>query len=202
MLWNAWLATIPLLLAARLFRHPAPERVGRPGWWLGVAAFISVLPNAPYVLTDLLHLFDRHATGASHWQLTFTFVPMLVALCAAGWGSYVVSLLWLTRFARRRGWSGGRVAALELSAHAACAAGVYLGRFQRFNSWELVTNPAGLARDTAYTFTQSFPLFATLVFFLATCMLYWPSRHMVIALVAYVRSGSHRHAGRLAEQWL
>src|SRR4029453_16226898 len=53
MLWNLILAAVPLLLAVPLFRHPG--RRG-PGGWLGLGVVVLFLPNAPYVVTDLVHL--------------------------------------------------------------------------------------------------------------------------------------------------
>src|SRR4029077_10976112 len=50
---NPVLALVPLGLAALLFRRSMNRS---PLWWLGVVAFVAFLPNAPYVLTDVIHL--------------------------------------------------------------------------------------------------------------------------------------------------
>src|SRR4051812_24343730 len=55
MVWNLALAAVPVFLAMALFR---PGRRHGVGWWLGTALFVLFLPNAPYVLTDVVHLFD------------------------------------------------------------------------------------------------------------------------------------------------
>src|SRR5258707_813088 len=57
MLWNAFLAGCPAALALALFTRPAPERRGVL-WWAGLAAWVLFLPNAPYVLTDVVHMID------------------------------------------------------------------------------------------------------------------------------------------------
>src|SRR5262245_32830462 len=55
MAWNTMLAVIPFVLALTLF-VPASRRPRTPFWWIGLAAFVAFLPNAPYVLTDIIHL--------------------------------------------------------------------------------------------------------------------------------------------------
>ncbi len=52
--WNLLLALVPLALALLLFRG---RRERTALWWLGTAAFVAFLPNAPYVMTDVIHLF-------------------------------------------------------------------------------------------------------------------------------------------------
>ncbi len=55
MVWNTILAVVPLVLALALFRSGCRRSVG---WWCGVVAFVAFLPNAPYVLSDVIHFFD------------------------------------------------------------------------------------------------------------------------------------------------
>ncbi len=56
MVWNTMLALVPLALSFTLF---SPGRRCRSmGWWFGFAVFVAALPNAPYVLTDVIHLVD------------------------------------------------------------------------------------------------------------------------------------------------
>ena len=55
MVWNLYLAAIPALLAIALFRRP--QRFGVT-WMLGLVAWVLFLPNAPYVLTDVVHMVD------------------------------------------------------------------------------------------------------------------------------------------------
>jgi uncharacterized membrane protein len=196
MVWNGLLALLPVVMAARLFRHPPAAAVGRAPWWIGCVLFVLFLPNAPYVLTDLIHLYDAHGLG--RWEIAYIYLPMLVALCVVGFGSYVVSLIWLTRFLHRRGWARSRTVAVEVALHFACAVGIYLGRFIRFNSWDALTRP----HEVAGSLLHLSPMLYILVFFASTCLLYWPARHLTIALVMYVRSGAARRSSSLAEQYM
>jgi uncharacterized membrane protein len=137
MAWNLVLALVPLALAAVLFRRNVRRS---PLWWLGVVAFIAFLPNAPYVLTDVIHLFDDIRGTRSDLELLGLHLPIYLLFFAAGFGSYVAALE-LTRRYTRAELPAVRWLYLELALHGLCAAGIYLGRVLRLNSWEILTRP-------------------------------------------------------------
>ena len=58
MLWNTVLAFVPFGLAIMLFRSGAfgPGHTCTPLWWITFAIWVAFLPNAPYVITDVVHL--------------------------------------------------------------------------------------------------------------------------------------------------
>ncbi|MBB4904469.1 DUF1361 domain-containing protein [Actinophytocola algeriensis] len=137
--WNAFLALIPLVLSRFLFGHRE-----RPRWLLitGGAVFVAFLPNAPYVLTDVLHL-PRDLHYVDGW-VAAGLLAQYLTLFAIGFAAYVLSLVRLERWLADRGVSRRAVLFTDLSLHALCAVGIVLGRVFRFNSWDLVTNPGGL----------------------------------------------------------
>ncbi len=55
MVWNLYLAAIPAVVALLLFRRPASRSVA---WFAGFGVWLLFLPNAPYVLTDVVHLHE------------------------------------------------------------------------------------------------------------------------------------------------
>jgi len=138
--WNLVLALVPLGLARFLFGHRP-----RPAWllWAGGAAFVAFLPNAPYVLTDLLHLPDDLARLHSPW-LAAAVLAQYACLIGVGFVAYVLALVRLERWLAGHGVSRGRVLAIDLSLHAVCAVGILLGRVFRFNSWDVLTDPREL----------------------------------------------------------
>ena len=137
--WNAFLALVPLVLARILFGHR-----DRPRWVLvtGGAVFVVFLPNAPYVLTDVLHL--PHDLSAADGWLAAGLLGQYLCLFTIGFAAYVLSLVRLERWLADHGVSRRAVLLTDLSLHALCAVGIVLGRVFRFNSWDLVTNPGGL----------------------------------------------------------
>jgi uncharacterized membrane protein len=133
MYWNLTLAAVPMLLAFVLFRQRARTGVA---WWVGVAAFVLFLPNAPYVLTDIQHYaFDVAMYGHDQTVVRYTL------LFAGGMTAYVVAMWRATRFMVTRAVPVAGVVVLNLLACALCSVGVYLGRVHRFNSWDIVRTP-------------------------------------------------------------
>ncbi len=141
LVWNLFLAWIPLLLALRI--ESMHEREALRGWrfWGLAAAWLLFFPNAPYIFTDLIHL---KPLAKPRW-----WTDMILILLFAITG-LVLAFLALHRMHRvvaaRRGWVLGWmfvVAVAFLSGF-----GVYLGRFERWNSWDVISNPFGLMADS------------------------------------------------------
>src|SRR5688500_10718967 len=70
--WNLLLALVPLALALVLFRG---HRDRTASWWLAAAAFVAFLPNAPYVMTDVIHLYSDVRTVESDAVLSLAVLP-------------------------------------------------------------------------------------------------------------------------------
>jgi uncharacterized membrane protein len=143
MAWNLVLAVIPALLALRLFR---PGRRPSRGWWVGVAAFALFLPNAPYVVSDLVHLPDNVATAPSRSSVLLGFLPSYAVFIAVGLLCYAFCLHRLRRWLGARSLDPAWVA-IEIVIHGVSAVGVLIGRVARLNSWDAVVHP----RNTLWT---------------------------------------------------
>lgn len=142
MAWNLGLAALPLLLARSLF---APARRPSPRWWLGAVVFVALLPNAPYVLTDIVHFDDAVRASESDLWVAFAIVPAYTALLAGGFACYVASVVRLERWLRAQGWTLPQLLGADITVHALCAVGIFLGRVFRFNSWDLLARPHDIA---------------------------------------------------------
>ncbi|MEB3293706.1 MAG: DUF1361 domain-containing protein, partial [Synechococcales bacterium] len=81
--------------------------------------------------------------------------------------------------------AGNWVTGVEISLHALSAIGVYLGRFLRFNSWDIVTNPEDLFFSVVDDLTGHRPILAMIFSFILLCFLYLPAKEMTLALAAY-----------------
>lgn len=128
-LWNLFLAIIPLLLSRYLQRRSSINA----GTLMILFAWILFLPNAPYIITDIFHFYERPPVPA--W-----FDLLLVT--SAAWNGLIigiVSLLQVEEFLRRQ-LSVFKVNIIIMSSIMACSFGIYLGRFLRFNSWDVFTN--------------------------------------------------------------
>ena len=134
LVWNLFLAWLPLLFAllARETFHAKQQKTWR---LLGLAgAWFLFFPNAPYILTDLIHLTAR-------FHRFFWTDLMLILLCAftgliLGFVSlYFMQAIVARMFGRVTGWLFV-VLAVGLG-----SLGIYLGRFLRFNSWDVLVQP-------------------------------------------------------------
>ena len=175
LVWNLFLGAIPLVASGLLERadrnrEPVPVRV------LWSAIWLLFLPNAPYIVTDLIHLYPRppialwfdiavmSSFAATGVVLGYASVADVHALCTRHWG----------RFA---GW------AVALSALMLAGLGVYLGRFVRWNSWDAFIHPRRIFHHvTSYSLDPSDPprsIGVTLVYGVGLMLGYIVLRKMV-----------------------
>jgi uncharacterized membrane protein len=133
LIWNLLLAWVPFVLALLFYdgqrrgtRAPALAALG--------ALWLVFFPNAPYIVTDFVHL--TRDPLAPLWFDGLTIASFAATGLLLGLGS-----LYLVQSAVRRelGWVVVG-AALVLG-----SVGIYLGRFLRLNSWDFFTNPHHLA---------------------------------------------------------
>jgi uncharacterized membrane protein len=132
--WNLVLASIPVLLAAGF--AVVRQRIWLIPLGLGWLAF---LPNDPYLVTDLVHL----RSGVNVWRHVMQYG-------IAAWTGIVLGVVSMQlvcqRIERKFGAVIGWIAvviAVGLS-----GIGVVIGRFQRLNSWDLLTQPGAVAATT------------------------------------------------------
>ena len=141
LIWNLFLAWVPFWLTSI-----AAQIHARTGSKLLVIPVLSVwmlfFPNAPYILTDLFHL--RFKSSMPIW---FDLV-LIMSFAWAGLLYGFLSLWDIERLARRyvpQTW----VSALSVGLLFLGSFGVYLGRYLRWNSWDLVSEPYALLYDVS-----------------------------------------------------
>lgn len=148
LLWNLFLAAIPLLWSAAF-----ASAIGRkqPVWaTICFALWILFLPNAPYLLTDVIHLSPR--SGVPLWYV----LAMLLSCAATGTLLGYMSLMEVhaTIEKTRGAWAAWPVAVLALMS---CGFGIYLGRFLRWNSWDALTHPLQFVHTVIGQFVDAGP---------------------------------------------
>jgi uncharacterized membrane protein len=182
--WNLFLAFIPLALSFWLFRR-------KPGarsilWWLGFVVFVAFLPNAPYLLTDIIHLIRGTRLVYETWIITLVFIPLHCFAIIIGFEAYVISLLNQEYYLKRRGFKQ-LVSWANLVIHALCAIGIYLGRFRRYNSWDLVTDPRDIFATTINDLTHQLPFLVVMITFLILVVLYWLLKQLTLGMILRIR---------------
>lgn len=181
----AIVALLPILAATGLDRLCCAARSRSVFWWLGFAVFMAFLPNAPYLLTDIIHFFNDIRNTQSIWVLTLFAVPLYISVMTVGFGAYVLSLMSLGDYLKRQ---GARVMVLpvELFVHLLSAIGICLGRFERFNSWDLLTRLGDVLRQVLRYLTDPRDLVIIGISFVIVTGLYGLAK-FVLASVAIAR---------------
>jgi uncharacterized membrane protein len=147
-------------------------------WWIGLLPFIAILPNAPYILTDIIHFYEAVRTINSIWAITLVVVPIYIIFIGIGWFSYVFSLVNIGKYLVRMNLDR-HTNIIEICLHFTCAIGIYIGRFIRFNSWSLVTQPKQFLSVLPGELIGKFPLVVILLTFLIITILYVISKPLV-----------------------
>jgi len=133
--WNLLLAWLPVALGCLLF-WCARCRVARVGVAGAGVVWLAFLPNAPYLVTDLVHAGTPYG-GSTRLDIitliTFAITGLVMFFAAVTAASEAARLAAGERWAR----AVAPVCALVASI------GMYLGRVLRWNSWDLVVRPLG-----------------------------------------------------------
>jgi uncharacterized membrane protein len=137
--WNLFLALVPVFFSGLLLKQKTLnyKSILLLGLWL------LFLPNAPYLVTDIFHFEERA-------PVPFWFDLMLVV--SGAWNGILlcmISLLRVERFLKTvcTPKLTGKIMPLIIFL---CGYGVYIGRYLRYNSWDVVTEPVGILRMSTH----------------------------------------------------
>jgi uncharacterized membrane protein len=134
--WNLFLAVIPLVASTWLDS-------GKSLWsWrnlVSLGVWFAFLPNAPYLVTDMVHFHQEPR------------VPIYLdeaIVCTTAWNGVLLGYasmrkieVWLLeRYAERP------VRIAVIAVFLACGFGIYLGRYVRLNSWDILVHPFMVGR--------------------------------------------------------
>lgn len=140
--WNLFLAWIPLLLSSFIIAFNIKSKISLI---FIIIVWILFFPNSPYILTDLFHLKSRNS------------IPIwydLIVILSYAWTGLICGFISLydiekslSEYGKRNSINGIIIFFLFMSSF-----GVYLGRFLRWNSWDVLNNPFGLFSDIVVRF--------------------------------------------------
>ena len=188
--WLVALAALSLGLSFRVFQRKQSTRTWL--WGFGLVMFVAFLPNAPYLLTDIIHLIRGTSSGQiSAWAVALVFIPIHIASILLGFEAYVLSLINQGYYLKKQGVQHFIMPA-ELLMHALSAVGIYLGRFIRFNSWDLITEPSSVLMTTFNALTARQPMTVIIITFVILTVFYWMMKQVTLGLklrIHYARMG-------------
>lgn len=139
LLWNLFLAWLPYYFSNHLMHYHQQQKSN----WKLIFLFglwLLFFPNSPYIITDLFHL-TNHNEMPIWYDLALIF--------SVAWSGLILGFLSLMqvhhflnqKFGQEKSWI--MISLIQLL----CAYGIYLGRYERYNSWDIVTNPFSLLNE-------------------------------------------------------
>jgi uncharacterized membrane protein len=158
--WNLFLAWIPFALALIIYDRGRPA-ASRPALVAAAVLWLLFLPNAPYIVTDLKYISGFGSVSALY------DVVLLASAALAGLLLGLTSLFLIHAVAQRligafSAW------ALVVGALGLSSFGIYLGRVQRWNSWDVFVRPGSLFSEIAggllHPLSHPRPIAVTIVF--------------------------------------
>lgn len=147
MLWNIFLAFIPFFISSILLLHTNKGNFTKPFFIIGFIFWFAFLPNAPYVVTDFIHL-NRISIVPPMYDIFFFFSSAYVSLLVGLYSISHMEKILLLKFKQKI--TNIIIPIIILFA----SFGMYLGRFLRFNSWDLIFSHKFLISSTWNVFLR------------------------------------------------
>ena len=175
LIWNLFLAILPYSISTLFLLY---YKKMNSYILMGVILFswLLLFPNAPYIVTDFFHL--NPGPEVPYWFdlgliLSFAWNGLMLGFISL----YDVQTALSRRFSAFKGWVFS-IVSLVLASF-----GIYLGRYERFNSWDIITNPVSLFIDIADRFIHPFSHPRTMLMTILFSMLFIFAYVMLVALV-------------------
>ncbi len=142
--WNLFLAVIPYTITTYL-----KSKVSSSKWQLAIwcIVWLLFLPNAPYIITDLIHL------KISENPIFWLDVLLLTTFAYNGLMLFFLTMVDIQELLQKH-ISKNKVNGITYFILALTAFGIYLGRFLRYNSWDILQHPSALFKDILYMVIQ------------------------------------------------
>jgi uncharacterized membrane protein len=143
LLWNLVLAWLPLVFAGLAYTLATQSRRGASYLLIGLSAvaWLIFFPNAPYILTDFLHLGSMGDVSPGWYDVLMLFWFAWTGLLLGVVSLYLMQEMVAGRLGTAASWIFAVLAAVLGSV------GIYLGHFLRWNSWDLLARPGSLTSE-------------------------------------------------------
>ncbi len=134
LLWNIFLASLPFMISSVLLLYSEDQTLDKVLLIIGCFFWLLFLPNAPYIVTDMIHLNRSHSAPLIY-DTFLLFSSAWVGLLLGFYSlSHIEKIIRRTSSLKKTALSMGGIILLT-------SFGMYLGRFLRFNSWDVFSSP-------------------------------------------------------------
>ena len=153
LVWNLFLAAIPYFISSYL----QSRKNSSPFLFFSLTAlWLLFLPNAPYIVTDLIHLSHNASVST-------LFDGIIIATFAiSGLLFYLYSFKQMLFLFKNR-YSKKIYIAIKFIVPFLTGYGIYLGRFERWNSWNMLNEPLQLINNVIATLTDPLKIVLVIV---------------------------------------
>ncbi|WP_340154282.1 DUF1361 domain-containing protein [uncultured Winogradskyella sp.] len=146
LIWNVFLAIIPYAVTMYL---STKQNLSKLTLGIGFLVWLAFLPNAPYIVTDLIHI------RVGNDSLIWLDVLVVLSFALSGLFLFYLSIIDMQRLIKLN-FEKLPLKAITTVILFLCGFGVYLGRFLRYNSWEIISGPQLLFKDIVNIFIAPF----------------------------------------------
>lgn len=147
-LWNILLAFIPFFISFILLSLSKEKKLNKIIFIVGFILWMLFIPNAPYIVTDFIHLGEIRSVPMIY-DVFLIFSSASVGLMLGFHSFFHIEQIIKTKYSPR-------VTSLIMGLIMIIISfGIYLGRFMRFNSWDVFVNHTSLIKNIWKIFSQS-----------------------------------------------
>lgn len=163
LIWNLILAVIPYIISNFIKIDFSLKKYNFKNLFF-IVTWLLFLPNTFYLITDFVHL--NHSNSI---QFCFDFI-LLLSFTIAGFYFGILSIFSIQQQIQFF-YTSKTSYFFTISISYLCAFGIYIGRFLRFNSWDIISYPLFLAKsifnsifeNETWTFTLGLGTLITIV---------------------------------------
>ena len=164
LIWNIFLAYLPFFVSSLLLYVRSRNKNYTIVYIVGWIIWLFLFPNAPYLVTDMIHL-TRFSIVPMWFDALLLFSSAWVGILLAMYSLNHIEKILLSRYSKKI--TSLCIAILILLS----SLGIYIGRFLRWNSWDILIRPGHILKDLwtifsspaihteAYAFTGFFFIF-------------------------------------------
>lgn len=182
---NLILAMIPLVLSFFIFRsllwekHSGTQALSiffRAIHIFAILVFFAFLPNAPYTMTDLIHLVrqirDYRYFDLTDSQILYGLIPQYLVFIFLGMSCYTIAFRRFLVFMQKINVKKTIILVLKFAVPAFMSLGVFLGRKYRYNSWDILLHIPSMIRIFLLEMGESSFYFHIIYFYFSIIILY------------------------------
>ena len=167
---NLIFVLIPFLLSLYLFR--TSKHRNKAVWIVLFCIFIVFLPNAPYTITDYIHLIADYEHFRSKFIVYTLLLPFYLLFMIFCFECYLICTLLFSRYLKKT-IKMNYLFIIEILINAICSFGIFLGRFERLYSWDILFHPLHIMKTIFYSLTHIKTLCILFELFIAITVLYY-----------------------------